>query len=96
MIAFDPADLGWLVPYLILAVTGLLLVLAEAFFVGPTTQIGTNRTADHTALAGLVLALASGSPLVEAAHFANAAAGVVVAKLGTATVSPEELLAHLS
>jgi D-beta-D-heptose 7-phosphate kinase/D-beta-D-heptose 1-phosphate adenosyltransferase len=52
--------------------------------------------AGDTALAGLVLALASGSPLEEAAHFANAAAGVVVAKLGTATVSPEELLAHLS
>jgi D-beta-D-heptose 7-phosphate kinase/D-beta-D-heptose 1-phosphate adenosyltransferase len=52
--------------------------------------------AGDTALAGLVLALASGAGLEEAAHFANAAAGVVVAKLGTATVSPAELLDHLS
>jgi rfaE bifunctional protein kinase chain/domain len=52
--------------------------------------------AGDTALAGLVLALNSGAGLEEAAHFANAAAGVVVAKLGTATVSPDELLDHLS
>ncbi len=52
--------------------------------------------AGDTALAGLVLALNSGAGLEEAAHFANAAAGVVVAKLGTATVSPQELLDHLS
>jgi rfaE bifunctional protein kinase chain/domain len=50
--------------------------------------------AGDTALAALVLALTSGAGLEEAAHFANAAAGVVVAKLGTATVSPEELLDH--
>jgi D-beta-D-heptose 7-phosphate kinase/D-beta-D-heptose 1-phosphate adenosyltransferase len=52
--------------------------------------------AGDTALAGLVLALASGAGLEEAAHFANAAAGVVVAKLGTATVSPQELLDHVA
>jgi D-glycero-beta-D-manno-heptose-7-phosphate kinase len=52
--------------------------------------------AGDTALAGLVLALTSGAGLEDAAHFANAAAGVVVAKLGTATVSPDELLDHLS
>jgi D-beta-D-heptose 7-phosphate kinase/D-beta-D-heptose 1-phosphate adenosyltransferase len=52
--------------------------------------------AGDTALAGLVLALTSGAGLEEAAHFANAAAGVVVAKLGTATVTPEELLDHAS
>jgi len=52
--------------------------------------------AGDTALAALVLALASGSGLEEAAHFANAAAGVVVAKLGTATVSPSELLDYVS
>jgi rfaE bifunctional protein kinase chain/domain len=50
--------------------------------------------AGDTALAALVLALTSGAGLEEAAHFANAAAGVVVAKLGTATVSPDELLDH--
>jgi rfaE bifunctional protein kinase chain/domain len=52
--------------------------------------------AGDTALAALALALASGAGLEESAHFANAAAGVVVAKLGTATVGPAELLAHLS
>jgi D-beta-D-heptose 7-phosphate kinase/D-beta-D-heptose 1-phosphate adenosyltransferase len=52
--------------------------------------------AGDTALAALVLALTSGAGLEEAAHFANAAAGVVVAKLGTATVSPEELLGYVS
>jgi rfaE bifunctional protein kinase chain/domain len=51
--------------------------------------------AGDTALAGLVLALNSGAGLEEAAHFANVAAGVVVAKVGTATVAPQELLAHL-
>lgn len=52
--------------------------------------------AGDTALAALVLALASGAGLQDAAHFANAAAGVVVAKLGTATVEPGELLEHVS
>ncbi|HEY1849065.1 MAG TPA: PfkB family carbohydrate kinase [Opitutaceae bacterium] len=52
--------------------------------------------AGDTALAGLVLALNSGAGLEEAAHFANVAAGVVVGKLGTATVSPQELLNHLA
>ena len=47
--------------------------------------------AGDTSLAGLVLALAAGADLETAAHFANAAAGVVVSKLGTATVTPAEL-----
>ncbi len=52
--------------------------------------------AGDTALAGLVLALTAGSDLEAAANFANAAAGVVVAKLGTATVTPKELLDYVS
>ncbi len=51
--------------------------------------------AGDTALAALVLALSAGAPLETAAHFANAAAGVVVGKLGTATVTPEELTAYV-
>ncbi|MEI8089237.1 MAG: PfkB family carbohydrate kinase [Opitutaceae bacterium] len=51
--------------------------------------------AGDTALAALVLALAAGAKLEAAAHFANAAAGVVVGKLGTATVTPVELKAYL-
>lgn len=52
--------------------------------------------AGDTALAALVLALASGRSLEDAAHFANAAAGVVVGKLGTATVTPKELTAYVN
>jgi D-beta-D-heptose 7-phosphate kinase/D-beta-D-heptose 1-phosphate adenosyltransferase len=52
--------------------------------------------AGDTALAALVLALTAGAKLENAALFANAAAGVVVGKLGTATVSPEELLASFA
>jgi len=47
--------------------------------------------AGDTVVATLALALAGGLPLPEGAHLANLAAGIVVGKLGTATVSPEEL-----
>ncbi|HXA79868.1 MAG TPA: PfkB family carbohydrate kinase [Opitutaceae bacterium] len=52
--------------------------------------------AGDTALAALVLALRAGADLETAAHFANAASGVVVGKIGTATVTPAELLAYVS
>jgi rfaE bifunctional protein kinase chain/domain len=52
--------------------------------------------AGDTALAGLVLALAAKASLTDAAHFSNAAAGVVVGKLGTATVTPAELRAYVA
>jgi D-beta-D-heptose 7-phosphate kinase/D-beta-D-heptose 1-phosphate adenosyltransferase len=52
--------------------------------------------AGDTSIAALVLALAAGADLETAAHFANAAAGVVVGKLGTATVTPQELVAYVS
>lgn len=51
--------------------------------------------AGDTSLAAMVLALAVGAELETAAHFANAAAGVVVGKLGTATVTPDELVAYI-
>lgn len=47
--------------------------------------------AGDTVIAALAAALVSGYPVAQAAEFANIAAGLVVAKLGTATVSPEEL-----
>ena len=47
--------------------------------------------AGDTVLSVLALAAAAGATLPEAARLANVAAGVVVGKLGTATVSPEEL-----
>ena len=52
--------------------------------------------AGDTSLAALVLALTAGAKLATAAHFANAAAGVVVGKLGTATVTPAELRAYVA
>jgi rfaE bifunctional protein kinase chain/domain len=47
--------------------------------------------AGDTVLSVLALAAAAGAPLVDAAMLANIAAGVVVGKLGTASVSPQEL-----
>ena len=52
--------------------------------------------AGDTVVAVLALALAAGSSLSEAAQLANAAAGVVVGKVGTAVCSPAELQAALS
>jgi rfaE bifunctional protein kinase chain/domain len=48
--------------------------------------------AGDTVLSVLSLAVAAGAPLADAAMLANTAAGVVVGKLGTASVSPQELL----
>jgi D-beta-D-heptose 7-phosphate kinase / D-beta-D-heptose 1-phosphate adenosyltransferase len=42
-------------------------------------------------IALLAAALASGTPLLEATHLANLAAGIVVGKMGTASVSVHEL-----
>jgi NADH-quinone oxidoreductase subunit N len=44
--SFNSADLGWALPFLILAVVGLMLVLAEAFYKGE----------DRTLLSGLAVA----------------------------------------
>jgi D-glycero-beta-D-manno-heptose-7-phosphate kinase len=49
--------------------------------------------AGDTVIASFTLAIAAGASPVEAAIFSNHAAGVVVGKVGTATVSPNELLA---
>lgn len=51
--------------------------------------------AGDTVIATLALALAAGATLPDAAMLANHAAGVVVGKIGTATVSPEEVLAAI-
>jgi len=49
--------------------------------------------AGDTVVAALAAALATGASMLEAATFANQAAGIVVGKVGTATVAPEELIA---
>jgi D-beta-D-heptose 7-phosphate kinase/D-beta-D-heptose 1-phosphate adenosyltransferase len=48
--------------------------------------------AGDTAISLYTLALAAGASAREAAEIANHASGIVVGKLGTATVSPAELL----
>jgi D-beta-D-heptose 7-phosphate kinase/D-beta-D-heptose 1-phosphate adenosyltransferase len=47
--------------------------------------------AGDTTIAALTLALRAGATLMEAAVIANAAAGVVVAKVGTATARLDEV-----
>lgn len=51
--------------------------------------------AGDTVISTLAAALAAGLTLVEAASLANAAAGIVVGKVGTAVVYPDELAAKL-
>jgi rfaE bifunctional protein kinase chain/domain len=51
--------------------------------------------AGDTAIAVLTLGLAAGAAPAEAAELANRASGIVVGKLGTATVTARELLAEL-
>jgi len=69
---------------------------------GPGVPVATARRevfdvqgAGDTTIAALALALRAGGTLFEAAVIANAAAGVVVAKVGTATSSSAELRAAL-
>ncbi len=51
--------------------------------------------AGDTVIATLTLGLIAGADMVDAATLANYAAGIVVQKMGTATVSPDELLAAI-
>ena len=52
--------------------------------------------AGDTVIAALALACAAGRSLVQAMHIANAAAGVVVSKVGTATADIAEVMRELS
>jgi D-glycero-beta-D-manno-heptose-7-phosphate kinase len=52
--------------------------------------------AGDTVIATLALARAAGASMEESAVLANHAAGIVVGKVGTATVSPSELLAGMA
>jgi len=56
-----------------------------------TDQVADVTGAGDTVLATFSLALASGASPLEAALLANFAGGVVVMKMGTATITPEEL-----
>ena len=52
--------------------------------------------AGDTVLASLAVGLAAGLGMSEAARLANIAAGIAVAKLGTSTVSPDEIINALA
>jgi len=52
--------------------------------------------AGDTVVANFTLSLACGGSKLEAAHIANLAAGIVVSKIGTATVSRKELLERIA
>jgi rfaE bifunctional protein kinase chain/domain len=56
-----------------------------------TDQVSDVTGAGDTVIATFTLALAGGASYVEAAKLANYAGGIVVMKMGTATVSNEEL-----
>jgi len=61
----------------------------------PPREVFDVQGAGDTAIAVLTLALRAGGSLLEAAVLANAAAGVVVGKIGTATASPDEVRERL-
>jgi len=61
----------------------------------PRLEVYDVQGAGDTTIAALVLALRAGASLLEGAVIANATAGVVVRKTGTATASPEEVIAAL-
>lgn len=68
---------------------------AEGAIPAVAREVSDVTGAGDTSVATLALALAAGATLAEAAVLANYAAGVVVAKFGPATVTPQELLASL-
>ena len=73
---------------------GMVLVRADGGHAGvgaEAREVFDVSGAGDTVIATLALAHAAGRPLEEAMRIANAAAGVVVGKLGTATLGAEEL-----
>jgi len=71
-VTFDPADLAWLIPYIIMVVTGMLLVLAEAFYKGR----------DRTALVGLTVAGCVATAVAAIVLYRQVPAGVRIGLLG--------------
>ena len=67
----------------------------DAHYPAVAREVADVTGAGDTVIATLALTLGAGARIPEAAWLANHAAGVVVAKFGPATVSPEELLAAI-
>jgi NADH-quinone oxidoreductase subunit N len=74
---FETSDLGYLVPYLILVVTGMLLVLAEAFY----------RGKDRSALVTLTVAGAFASAIASIVLYRQLADGARISLLGDMLVA---------
>jgi D-beta-D-heptose 7-phosphate kinase/D-beta-D-heptose 1-phosphate adenosyltransferase len=77
---------------------GMSVIAADAPAVHLATsarQVFDVSGAGDTVVAVLALALACGGSVTQAAGLANVAAGIVVGKRGTATVTVEEILANL-
>jgi D-beta-D-heptose 7-phosphate kinase/D-beta-D-heptose 1-phosphate adenosyltransferase len=76
---------------------GMLLVTNEDVLALPAEarEVFDVSGAGDTVVAALAAAMAAGAPLADAAALANVAAGLVVAKVGTAVVPREELAAAL-
>ena len=73
---------------------GMSLVLADQsthHFAATAREVADVTGAGDTVIATLAAGLAAGRPMVDSAELANRAAGLVVSKLGTATVSAHEL-----
>jgi D-beta-D-heptose 7-phosphate kinase/D-beta-D-heptose 1-phosphate adenosyltransferase len=68
----------------------------EAHLPASAREVADVTGAGDTVIAAMGLALAAGGTFAEAAQLANAAAGLVVAKFGAATVTPGELLGGMS
>ena len=66
------------------------------YITAQTRQVFDVSGAGDTVIAVLGLAVASGASFVKAASIANTAAGIVVSKVGTSTVSKNELLSALT
>jgi D-beta-D-heptose 7-phosphate kinase/D-beta-D-heptose 1-phosphate adenosyltransferase len=73
----------------------LLDGVEQAHFPAVAREVADVTGAGDTVIATLALTIGAGAPMAHAAWLANHAAGVVVAKFGPATVSPEELLAAI-
>jgi len=65
-------------------------------FAAQVLEVSDVTGAGDTVIATLAVMLGTGMPAKQAVEVANVAAGLVVAKLGAATVSPEELSAKLT
>jgi NADH-quinone oxidoreductase subunit N len=75
--SFQITDLGWLLPFLIMAISGMVLVLAEAFYKGT----------DRTALATLTVAGAVASAIASIVLFRQLAPGETKQLLGTMLIA---------